>query len=143
MFHHIQLVPEIVNETRLATALVSGDEEAGPSISGDAGGSRLYDVLQVGDDLHDGVDRLVLVPGELFLQTGSDVLTEDVEDQSDDCGCDVFSPDHLRDRLLSQQSFDILNHLLLLDAKLSAPKNTVVVIVMLVTRNCNISLSPG
>ena len=67
-----------MNETGLATALVSGDEEAGPSISGDTGGSRLYDVLQVGDDLHDGVDRLVLVPGELFLQTGSDIITEDV-----------------------------------------------------------------
>ena len=80
-----------MNETGLATALVSGDEEAGPSISGDTGGSRLYDVLQVGDDLHDGVDRLVLVPRELFLQTGSDVLTEDVEDQSDDCRCYVFS----------------------------------------------------
>ena len=92
---------------------MSGDEEAGPSISGDTGGSRLYDVLQVGDDLHDGVDRLVLVPGELFLQTGSDVHTEDVEDQSDDCRCDVSSSDNLRDRLLSQQSFDILNQLLL------------------------------
>ena len=102
-----------MNETRLATALVSGDEEAGPSISGDTGGSRLHDVLQVGDDLHDGVDRLVLVPGELFLQTGSDVLTEDVEDQSDDCRCDVSSSDHLRDRLLSQFGFDILNQLLL------------------------------
>ena len=67
-----------MNETGLATALVSGDEKAGPSISGDTGGSRLYDVFQVGDDLHDGVDRLVLVPGELSLQTWSDFYTEDV-----------------------------------------------------------------
>ena len=101
-----------MNETRLATALVTGDEEAGPSISVDTGGSRLYDVFHVGDDLHDGVDGLVLVPGKLSLQTGSDVLTEDVEDQSDDCRCDVSSSDNLRDRLLSQQSFDILNQLL-------------------------------
>ena len=97
IFHPIQLIPEIVNETGLATALVSGDEEAGPSISGDTGGSRLYDVLPEGDDLRDGVDRLVLLPGELFLQTGSDVHTEDIEEQSDDIRCDVSSSDNLRE----------------------------------------------